>query len=227
MSWFYTRGLVLFLYFLDKNIMTIQEKLIKEKKDKWLDIGCNKNFEEGFYCLDIFSKKNISMRYKRKYFKMDILKASNEDLKAIGKFDLVRAQHLLEHFPYEEGRVVIKNMARLLKRNGYLIITVPDLRINISKYIEKKYKKWKAFKSWATKRIPEDAPNSFYFSVFTYSLPITPHKWCYDYEGLEYLLKSSGFFKSIKELKLNDPLASSPFTHNRPEEDVCVIAFKK
>ena len=206
--------------------MTLQEKLIKEKKGKWLDIGCNKNFEEGFYYLDIFSKKDIPTRYKKRYFKMDILKVSNKNLKAIGRFDFVRAQHLLEHFPYEEGRVVIKNIARLLRRNGYLIITVPDLRINISKYIEKKYKKWKTFKSWATKRIPQDAPDSFYFSVFVYSLPITSHKWCYDYEGLKYLLKSSSLFKSIKELKLNNPLASFPFTHNRPEEDVCVIARK-
>jgi len=204
--------------------MTLQEKLIKEKKDKWLDIGCNKNFEEGFYYLDIFSKKNIPTRYKKRYFKMDILKASNENLKAIGKFDFVRAQHVLEHFPYEEGKTVLKNIARLLRRNGYLVITVPDLRINISKYIEKKYKKWKAFKSWAIKRIPKDAPNSFYFSVFAYSLSVTPHRWCYDYEGLKYLLKSSRFFRSIRELKLNNSLASSPFTHNKPTEDVCLIA---
>lgn len=50
-----------------------------------------------------------------------------------------------------------------------------------------------------------------------------PHKWCYDYEGLKYLLKSSGFFKNIKELKFNNSLASFPFTHNRPETDLCLI----
>lgn len=48
-----------------------------------------------------------------------------------------------------------------------------------------------------------------------------------DYEGLEYQLMSSGEFKNIRELKLNDPLANNPFTHNRPEEDVCAIAQKK
>jgi len=207
--------------------MSLREKLIKENKNRWLDVGCNRNFEEGFYYLDIWPAKKIPLKHRKRYFRINILNASNKKLKALRKFDLVRMQHFLEHFSYEEGKIIIKKTAKLLKKDGCCIITVPDLRINALRYIEKKYKKWKAFKSWATKRIPEDAPNSFYFSVFTYSLPITPHKWCYDYEGLEYLLKSSGFFKSIKELKLNDPLASSPFTHNRPEEDVCVIAVKK
>lgn len=204
--------------------MTLQEKLIKEKKYKWLDIGCGRSFEQNFYFLDIFPKKNVPLKYRKRYFKIDLLNINSKELKNIGKFDLVRMQHFLEHFSYEEGETIIKKTAEFLKKDGYLIITVPDLRINVLKYIEKKYKKWKAFKLWAIKRIPEDAPDSFYFSVFAYSLPVTSHKWCYDYEGLKYLLKSSRLFKSIKELKFNDPLANFPFTHNRPEEDVCIIA---
>lgn len=204
--------------------MTLREKLIKENKNKWLDIGCNKNFEEGFYYLDIFPKKNIPSKYRKRYFKINILNASSKELKTIGKFDLVRMQHVLEHFSYEEGKIVIKNIVRFLKKDGYVIITAPNLRINIKKYLKNEYKKWKAFKWWAIKRVPKDAPASFYFSVFAYSLPITPHKWCYDYEGLKYLLKSSGFFRNIKELKFNNSSASFPFTHNRPEEDVCIIA---
>jgi predicted SAM-dependent methyltransferase len=204
--------------------MSLQEKLIKENKNRWLDIGCGKNFEEGFYYVDTFLKKNIPPKYRKRYFKINILSASNKALKNIGKFDLVRMQHVLEHFSYEEGKIVIANIAKLLNKNGYIVITVPDLKINVYKYIKNEYKKWRAFKWWAIKRIPEDAPACFYFSVFAYSLPITPHKWCYDYEGVKYLLKCSGFFKNIRELKFSNPLASFPFTHNKPEEDVCIIA---
>lgn len=207
--------------------MTLREKLIKENKNKWLDVGCNKNFEEGFYYLDVWPIKNIPLKYRSKYFRVNILNASNKELKILGKFDLVRMQHVLEHFSYEEGLVVIKNIVKLLKNEGILLVTVPDLKINVNKYINKKYKKWKAFKWWAMKRILSNAPDSFYFSVFAYSLPITSHKWCYDYEGLEYLLKLSGFFRKIKKIDFTDSLASFPFTHNRPEEDVCIMAFKK
>jgi len=204
--------------------MTFQEKLIREKKNNWIDIGCGRNFEKMFYYLDIFPQKDISIEYRKKYFQINMLDASKNDLKKIGKFDLVRMQHSLEHFSYEEGKIVINNVKNILKKEGYLLITVPDLKINILKYFKKEYKKWKSFKKWAMKRIPKNAPDSFYFSVFAYSLPITPHKWCYDYEGLKYLLESSGFLKNIREIKFNDSLASFPFTHNRPEEDVCVIA---
>jgi len=39
--------------------MILKEKLIKENKTIWLDIGCGKNFEEGFYYLDIKPKRKI------------------------------------------------------------------------------------------------------------------------------------------------------------------------
>jgi len=28
--------------------MTLREKLIKTNKNRWLDVGCGKNFEKGF-----------------------------------------------------------------------------------------------------------------------------------------------------------------------------------
>jgi len=211
--------------------MTLREKLIKENKDRWLDVGCNKNFEVGFYYLDTWPKKKIPIEYRKKYFKLDILKASRRKLELLGKFDVVRMQHVLEHFSYEEGLIVINNIAKLLKKKGIFIATVPDLRVHVDKYINKSYKKWSTYKwwikSWAPKRIPINAPDSFYFSVFAYSLPITAHKWCYDYEGLKYLLNISGFFYKIRKIDFKDSLASFPFTHNRPEEDVCIMALKK
>jgi len=211
--------------------MTLRGKLIKENKNRWLDVGCNKNFEEGFYYLDTWPVKNIPLEYRKRYFKINIFKASNKELKSLGKFDLVRMQHVLEHFSYEEGLIVLRNLAKLLRNEGVFIATVPDLRVHVDKYINKKYKKWKTYKwwtkCWAMKRIPPNAPDSFYFSVFAYSLPITAHKWCYDYEGLAYLLKLSGLFHKIRKIDFKNSLASFPFTHNRPEEDVCIMALKK
>lgn len=211
--------------------MTLKEKLIKENKNKWLDIGCNKNFEQGFYYLDTWPIKKIPQEYRKKYFELDVLKATEKELKLLGKFDLIRMQHVLEHFSYEEGLTVIGKIIKILKNEGIFIATVPDLKIHAKKYITGRYKKWETYgwwiKKWATKRIPADAPDSFYFSVFAYSLPVTPHKWCYDYNGLGYLLKSSGMFHKIKRIDFKDSLASFPFTHNRPQEDVCIMAIKK
>ena len=206
--------------------MNLKEKLIKENKNRWLDIGCGGNFESGFHYLDIFPEGIINPKFKKRYFRVDILNFSEAERKKLGKFDLVRMQHFLEHFSYEDGKQILENCAKMLKKNGVILITVPNLKIHIEKYLNDEYKNWKGFKWWANKRIPEDAPNSFYFSIFSYSMPYESHKWCYDFEGLKYLLELTDEYKNIKELKVNDPLAKVPFTHNRPEEDVCTVANK-
>ena len=153
-------------------------------------------------------------------------------IKQMSKFDFIRMQHVFEHFTREEGQICLKNCANLMKRDAYILITVPDLRAHIQKYLNNEYRKSNEpdkndFSAWAQRRIPGNAPNSFYFSVFAHSMSFEPHKWCYDARGLIYQLKKTGKFSNIKELKISDELASKPFTHNRPEEDVCVIANLK
>lgn len=207
--------------------MNLKEKLISEHKTRWLDVGCGGNFEEGFFYLDTFPEEILDPKFKDRYFRIDILNCSQQELESLGKFDLIRMQHTFEHFSYEEGQRVSLVCAKILKKEGIILITVPDLKVHIKKYTNNKYSKGDKFKEWANKRIPENAPSSFYFSVFAYSMPYESHKWCYDYEGLKYQLELSKKYKNIKEIKFSDPLANYPFTHNRPEEDVCIIASKK
>jgi len=207
--------------------MNLKEKLIKEQKNRWLDVGNGGNFEEGFYYLDTLPVTKVKSKYRKNYFEMNICRLSNDDIKKLGKFDYIRMQHLFEHLSYEEGKEALKNCAELLNKNGIITISTPDLRVYINKYLNNDYKKWDGFKCWAHKRIPLSSPNSFYFSIFAHSMPWEQHKWCYDGEGLIYQVKKSGKYKNIRELKINDELANNPFTHNRPEEDVCVIAARK
>lgn len=215
--------------------MNLKEKLMQEGRTRWLDIGSAENFEEGFHYMDILSLKsyktesieNVEVLYSDRYFEKDIRSLSDEEADDIGKFDYIRMQHLLEHLTYEEGQNALENSAKLLKKGGVITISVPNLKVHIQKYLNDEYKNWKGFQWWAHKRIPKDAPKSFYFSIFAHSMSWEKHKWCYDYEGLEFQLKKTKQFKDIRELKASDELANVPFTHNRPEEDVCVIATKK
>jgi len=202
----------------------LKEILTLENKIRWLDVGNGGNFERGFYYLDILPEKK---RHQKKYFRKDIIHLTEKDFHELGVFDLVRLQHSFEHFEFEDtGRVLI-NCAKLLKKDGYLLITAPDLRIHIKKYLNNDYKKWNGFKWWAHKRIAINSPNSFYFSIFAHSMPWESHKWCYDFEGLKYLVARSKKYKKIQELKKDNILSSIPFTHNRPDEDVCLLAKKK
>lgn len=204
--------------------MNLREKLVSENKKRWLDIGNGGNFEDGFYYMDILALSENHQEKSDHYFQKDILDLKTKDFKELGKFDFVRMQHFFEHLTVEEGQKALKNIAKLLKKDSYILITTPNLKVHIDKYLNSQYKNWEGFKWWANKRIPENSPDSFYFSIFAHSMPWEQHKWCYDYEGLKFQLENSRKFKKIRELKQTDELANNPFTHNRPEEDVCIIA---
>jgi len=194
---------------------------------RWLDVGFGGNYEKDFYYVDMFPKDIIDPRFRDRYFRVDIINVSDDIFARLGTFDFIRMQHTFEHFSYEEGARVLKNCAKLLHKDGLICITVPDLKIHIQKYLNNEYGSWNIqFKRWANRRIAENAPSSFYFSIFAHSMTHESHKWCYDFEGLKYQLELCGEFKDVRELTLDDELSSVPFTHNRPDEDVCIIATK-
>ncbi|GAB3544091.1 class I SAM-dependent methyltransferase [Spirosoma fluminis] len=197
----------------------LREKLIRERKTKWLEIGCGGTFEENFVYVDLFPKSLVDT--KGTYYRLDIVHATEEEFAQLGKFDLIRMQHVFEHFSPEDGLIALNNCANLLNPDGYILISVPDLRKYIGFYLTNQIRN---NYDWALNRIKKDSPNSFYFSVFTHSVQHERHEWCYDAEGLIYQLERTKKFKAIRELTLTDELANIPFTHNRPNEDVCVLA---
>jgi predicted SAM-dependent methyltransferase len=223
---------------LKKDILRINESvtgglethLIKNNQKRWLEIGCGGTPQENFWYIDIFPEGIVDRSFRDRYSRLDIVNAREDELDKLGKFELIRMQHVFEHFTPEDGRLVLTNCARLLKQGGYILITTPDLRLHARTYLEGGYKnsiEMKAFNECARRRIKEDSPDSFYFSIAAHSLLYEKHLWCYDFEGLAYMLNEAKTFCDIQEIGLEHPLASYPFTHNRPEEDVCVLARRK
>lgn len=200
----------------------LNAKLLSENKTSWLDVGCGGNFEANFKYIDRFPIDTIEK--KDLYFQADIVNLSDDDIKKIGKFDLIRMQHVFEHFTPEDGLKVLDNCSKLLNNDGYILISTPDLNKFIAMYLNSDIRK---YYDWAKTRIDVESPDSFYFSIYTHSVLHEKHEWCYDAKGLIYQLEKSNKFKNIRELKLDDELANIPFTHNRPIEDVCVLAQLK
>lgn len=200
----------------------IRDQLMKEGRTKWLEVGCGGTFEPDFIYIDLFPETLVGK--KEKYYRVDILNLTEADIHKLGGFDLIRMQHVLEHFTPEEGLRVLENCAKLLNKNGYILITAPDLRKYIQLYLNGTIRN--DF-DWALKRISPDSPDSFFFSVFSHSMRYEEHKWCYDAEGLIYQLNKTGKFTNIREIRLGDEWANVPFTHNRPKEDVCVVGQLK
>ncbi len=209
----------------------LRQHLLKNNMTRWLEIGCGGTLEDNFHYIDVFPEGIVDPRARNHYSRLDIVHATTRDLEAMGKFDLIRMQHVFEHFIPEDGEQVLKKCGSLLKPGGYILISTPDLQIHARTYLSSGYKNNPHMKSWnesfAYQRIPEDAPDSFHFSVFAHSLTYERHLWCYDFDGLRYILNKTGLFGDIEELKIDHPFATFPFTHNRPDEDVCVLARRK
>src|SRR3954471_304638 len=110
---------------------SLKEILGSDNKNRWLDLGSSSSFNEGFYFADLHAPSETPEAMRSKYFQLDILKATAEDLNRLGKFDLIRMQHVFEHFSMEDGFKALETCSCLLNENGYLLMTVPDLKIFI------------------------------------------------------------------------------------------------
>lgn len=212
----------------------MRQRLIAQGRTRWLDLG-SQNFSDGFHCMDIGALPETKSEFADRYFQLSALNLSDDDVRSLGTFDVIRMQHVLEHFSFEEAQPVLRTCARLLKPGGYLLISVPDLRLHLKAYLSK-YRSisGRIYRHFAVMwRVPEDAPPSCVFSVFAHQsgyrdppLPGDAHKWCYDFDGVRYQIEKAGGFDSIRQLSVFHPLAGTPFTHNRPAEDLCVLATR-
>lgn len=207
---------------------SLKALLLRENKLRWMDMGSSINYNDGFIFADTYPKEDAAPEIRDRYIQMNATKNfTDEELKPFGKFDFIRMQHVFEHFTPEDSATVLKNCHRLLNDDGYLLISVPDLKIHVDRYRRACMDVSWVFPEWAHTRIPKGAPQSYYFSIFTHSVLYQSHLWCYDEEGLIYNLEQSGLFKDVRRISVFDKLAEIPFTHNRPHEDLCVLARKR
>lgn len=211
-----------------KNKKSGFSEMLKSKgKTRWLDMGASGSYSDGFDFADLYPPEEADPKLKDRYFQFDAtINHPKEKFDAMGKFDLLRMQHVLEHLSIEQLPKAFENFGNLMNDEGWILITVPDLKIMVNMYQHKALDIPSAFSEWAETRVEKGSPQSYYFTVFTHSRPHQAHLWCFDDEGMIYAMKKSGVFKNIKVLTPFDKLAEVPFTHNRPGEDLCIIAQK-
>ncbi len=201
----------------------LENILLKNNQFKWLEIGTGGRTDNGFDYIDIieFPIGKVPKNYKR----LDIVKCTDQEIDDLGKYDFIRMQHVFEHFAPEDGLIVLKNCSKILNPGGVLLISCPDIDKGIEHYRNGTIKQLNG--DWGTERFGSDAPDSFYFSIFTHSVLHEPHLWCYNAEGIGYQLKRTNEFDNIEVIDLDNYKSAIPFTHNRPHTDVTVIANKK
>ena len=94
------------------------------KKKKVLDVGCGEGVLIEKYIKQGYSITGIDLNYESKYVSRDDIRKPKL---APQSFDLILCLDVLEHFSYKDQEVVLRQMNKLLKKDGVLLFTVPNL----------------------------------------------------------------------------------------------------
>ncbi len=134
--------------------------------------------------------------------------------------DYIYTSHFLEHFKKYEGKRLIDDCYRTLKKGGLIRVALPDLGLLAKKYVEKDAGYFR--KSYNLKDsegqagglsdglLLADIFNDNFYPGFYRDQPrglarimacfIRPHYWMYDYDLLEALLRRAGF-KDVRKME--------------------------
>lgn len=109
------------------------------------------------------------------------------------EFDLVFSEHMIEHMTFTDGAAVLRECVRVLKPNGRLRITTPDINFLIKLYtgprspLEDEYLKWA---SWPFEDSPP--PDEAAIFVFNRFVRAWGHLFIYDPPTLSNLMTRLG-----------------------------------
>lgn len=177
--------------FLFRNHTNIPKKLSGRKNIR-IQIGGGKHYLDDFVNIDIIPPADIVWDVREGI----PLKPNS------AKF--IFSEHFLEHIDYPvSAKKFVKECWRVLKKNGQVVVGVPDGALAIRAYYKRDRKLISRFKhKWYSQRnclkhfnTPIDFLN-YHFRDQDDDKKYHPHLWTYDQEKLRSLLKEGGFKKT-------------------------------
>lgn len=156
-----------------------------------LHIGCGGNYLDGWFNTDLSPNARRTGLNATKRFPFPD-----------NTFDYIFSEHMIEHVPYDLGKVMLSECHRVLKPGGTLRIVTPDLKFLIGLYqndnqINKDYIKWSSelFIGGHAPAVATTVINNFYRDW--------GHKFIYDVPVMKDAMKKTGFAE-IREEKLTE-----------------------
>jgi predicted SAM-dependent methyltransferase len=159
-----------------------------------LHFGCGANLKPGFVNIDLAKGADLTLDLREKLPFAD------------GSCLMIYSEHFLEHIDYPNGaRALLRECYRALQRGGTFSVGVPDTEWPLLEYAGKRNdgyfdlvkRQWHP--EWCKTRLEHI---NFHFRQGT------EHKFAYDFETVESLLKSVGF-TDVKRRACNPELDQS------------------
>lgn len=164
---------------------------LKSTGSKKLQLGCGGNLLEGWLNSDILDVENAMIFIDAR----DRLPLENDTL------DFVYSEHLLEHLTYDEGKRMLGECHRILRRGGVCRISTPDLGF-LTEFYANDTEENREYLEWAS---------DFYWHLVTrskalvinYYLTSWGHKCVWDFQLLKDTCERLGF-RSVKKERVGN-----------------------
>lgn len=113
-------------------------------------------------------------------------------------FDYIFSEHMIEHISHSNGLAMLSECHRVLRKNGTIRISTPNLQFLIDLYRENKSKLQMEYIKWATDSFIQSAP--YYNDTFVINNFVRDwgHLFIYDEKTLRLSLEKAGFTKIIR-----------------------------
>ncbi len=170
------------------------KKYLSNSDEPKLHLGCGPVYKEGWLNADKFdSRADIYLNgYKKMPFKDNT-------------FKYIYSEHTLEHLKIAKVPFFLGECLRVLQPGGIFRVTVPDLKLLATKYVNndqaffapyldeyKKYREEGNYKYWLV-RSPAGILNTLGTKYFFH------HRWFYDYETIRLCAEEIGFRQALHQ----------------------------
>lgn len=137
--------------------------------------------------------------------------------------DVLYSSHMLEHLSRDKARLFLKEARRILVSRGIIRISVPDLKLKVTEYLDVE----DADTFMEKLLIAQREPGSFLEKIAYVMFGNRDHKWMYDGKSLCRLLLAEGFVRPqiMKKGETNIKDCGGLDLYDRCEESVYVEAI--
>lgn len=166
----------------------IIESHFAEREIRKLHIGCGGNILIDWLNSDLFPYSDSILH----------LDATNTFPFANDTFDFIFSEHVIEHISYSHGLVMLSECYRVLKNNGKIRISTPNLSFLMDLYRDQKSELQKEYIKWATNSFIKNAP--YYDDTFVINNFVRDwgHLFIYDDKTLRSSLEKAGFARIVR-----------------------------
>jgi predicted SAM-dependent methyltransferase len=166
----------------------IIESYFAKQKTRKLHIGCGGNILGDWLNSDFFPRL-------KSVLPLDVTQKVSFPQET---FDYIFCEHMIEHVSYANGLAMLRESYRVLKNNGKIRISTPNLQFLIDLYNDNKSPLQKEYIKWATDIFIKDAP--YYDDTFVINNFVRDwgHLFIYDEKTLRSSFEKAGFTKIIR-----------------------------